>query len=130
MKGNELRIGNIIYWDSKGKPDNNFLCTHIVKSVDENDVWVQAGYVRIERIKPMPINKSKLILFGFYWTDENNEYLELQLTPKIKLTADISNNFSTVVLSPKLNEIEINSIHQLQNLYYVLTGEELNKIEL
>lgn len=115
MKATELRIGNHVYRQS----DKMVINRNSVYQIEVVTKQTESKY------DPIPLTEEWLIKFGFHYSDDDNEFLELELMHKIKLYADNSNNFSTVVLRLKENEIEIKSVHQLQNLYFALTGKEL-----
>lgn len=113
MKTNELRIGSYYNYDGDSiKLDGSTLASYL-----QNDMDLY--------LEPIPLTEEWLLKFRFYYSDDENEFLELQLMHKTKLYADNSNNFSTAVLRIKENEIKIKYVHQLQNLYFVLTNEEL-----
>ena len=123
MNAQELRIGNLV------ERDGNIL--EVVRIAKDNiinyDLILQSKgmHVNSGNVIPIPLTEEWLVKFGFYYSDDENEFLELQLMHKTKLYADNSNEFSTVVLKIKENEIEIEYVHQLQNLYFALTGKEL-----
>ena len=124
IQPNELRIGN---WYSFA--DYHGIAYRQVKQIKPNEFGLLSDYdgVNFKVCKPIPLTEEWLIKFGFHYSDDDNEFLELELMRKIKLYADNSNNFSTVVLRLKENEIEIKSVHQLQNLYFALAGKELQQ---
>lgn len=125
MKANELRIGNMVqlYRRPSDKDKSVYSVKDILKHKNIYFVSLSDDFmVNIETgIGPIPITKEWLIKFGFsksypdgeesfgYWDLNNVEFLDFEN-----------------------GEFEINStafifkyVHQLQNLYFVLTGEEL-----
>ena len=132
MKPQDLRIGNYVYYEHT---------THIVDGIYENKVyswWVKNGEPVIEyemkdiggamvknpyrdvisQYEPIPLTEEWLIKLGF----------------KKNITTDLYPTFSYDILNVNdgivyvLNYGFVNHIkyvHQLQNLYFVLTGEEL-----
>jgi hypothetical protein len=112
IKANELRLGNLVY------PDMSYPEPIKVCAKDFEDTL---------HLNPIPLTEEWLLKFGFVlcetepwnvWSDEL-----LYLTDVLKK----GDGFNWMV---KHNEaIPINSVHQLQNLYFALTGKEL-KIEL
>jgi hypothetical protein len=112
MKANELRIGN--WYDYNGKP----------KQVTPNtieEVWIA------ERTwcKPIPLTEKWLLKFGFekvfnqYKKVTNVDTRNGKNVPFIVLDLD-GFEYDDLRLQTKLNYV-----HQLQNLYFALTGEEL-----
>ena len=112
MKVNELRIGNFI-----SSPRREI---DIVKQVNENNVWGQF-YEDILPI-PIPLTEKWLLDFSFKgrldfkWN--NNVGIQIIDGKYYFAFKDLSN-----VLFHSI--IECKYVHQLQNLYFALTGEEL-----
>jgi hypothetical protein len=109
MKAEELRIGNL--YDNNG---NYFVVTpSTIESVFESErVWC----------KPIPLTEEWLLNFGFKQYE----------TVGIKTHNYIKGNFkfnSAVLWIAEYKGIHIENkilyVHQLQNLYFALTGEEL-----
>lgn len=105
IKPQELRIGNKV------------LRNGIIVSVDNQTFWDVEKYP--DQYKPIELTEEWLLKFGFtrqpwglvigslLFKDKNHECKEL--------TLEIGNGFRTTV----------KYVHQLQNLYFALTGEEL-----
>jgi hypothetical protein len=111
MKAQELRIGNYVY--------NGF--NDITKISSIICQYNTSGYL-LETLKPIPLTEEILLKCGFEKTYfENIPYFE-----KGCLTIDGCFYDVELMDSTKLNIIHL---HQLQNLYFALTGQELN-IEL
>jgi hypothetical protein len=106
MKAEELRIGNYVY-DTLGKVNRIDLeaITYIVKEPHN-------------QVKPLPLTEEWLLKFGF----ENNK---LGLFDVRKVVDDIA--YHIYFIKTHLKEIQY--VHQLQNLYFALTGEELKQQE-
>lgn len=117
MKANELRIGNWI---------NEF---GIAKQVMPNDILglyqiVQAGKICID-LTPIPLTEEWLLKFGFYRTFEYDDFdaeYENELRDQITLKNGI---YSFHWPSLYVGSIEIQYVHQFQNLYFALCGNEL-----
>lgn len=115
MKANELRIGNLL----------EFRVTCKVCEIQENCFYVNdelgTEYKNtICDIKPIPLTEEWLLKFGF----------ENDTITATKKGFDFSIGFyaSGFYLCKSLDEmfgVEIKHVHQLQNLYFALTGEEL-----
>jgi|694.fasta_scaffold01065_86 hypothetical protein len=109
MKVQELRVGN--FYDNNGEP-----C--IVTP------WTIQEVFEAERswCKPIPLTEEWLLKFEFWTSDwDVHSTLRKQVLDS-SLVYDKDNK--TFDLGDLLN-IKIEYVHQLQNLYFVLTGEEL-----
>lgn len=113
MDVTQLRIGNFI--------NNNVECTQITKS----DLKFLLHGDNEHYANPVQLTKEWLLALGFIHDKEYNEYYY----SKGLLTINIPdvhykngriyyNSFCIIKEWPK-------SVHQLQNLYFALTGEEL-----
>jgi hypothetical protein len=114
MKANELRLGNYI-----GDKDD----IAIVESIDKEGCMVQfindekQGFRISEPINAIPLTEEWLLKFGFVL--ENGWFKKNRL-----LLFNINNNYFTT-LSKEIVSVNITTVHQLQNLYFALTNEEL-----
>ena len=107
MTANELRIGNLILDE-----DSNIMYT-----VDLNFFHdLSSGGFLMDDLIPIPITDEWLVKFGFNKSTEN--------VFKI-LHTDNNFGFSVKLYSSDAFKEKIKSVHQLQNLYFALTGEEL-----
>ena len=112
MRANELRIGNLV----------NYL---IEDNLEDPSKWYQETYIDAEDLlilskkgcdnyQPIPITEEWLL--KFHW----NGYNYLSINSYFKLDKDgrlyYCNDFTGIILE---------YVHQLQNLYFALKGEEL-----
>jgi hypothetical protein len=121
MKASELRIGNLIQWESSGH-------TQAVMKIDEIGLHTCVNDVKIEDVLPIPITEGFLVKwFGFDKYDNPNG------TPSwcYSKAGDVwiyqtwkDKEFFIRSFSVRFQK-NITYIHQLQNLYFALTGEEL-----
>jgi len=137
MKVSELRIGNLAF-DDEGilsevigfKPyDHSVRCDEeegciILVDLHPKDNSVRRGYeTNSLYTKPIPLTEEWLVRFGFYvfkYQEDNFGW--------IKNGVNISKYFNFVLMYPNgdyYDSIKIQHVHQLQNLYCALTGEEL-----
>lgn len=112
MEAKELRIGNLV------------LHKEIVYTVLEiSDEWLQLTNdqlnTRISDVKPIPLTEEWLLNLGFKkngeWYKIDNFYID-------------STNYNCGIENPKniYNRLKcVGYVHQLQNLYFALKGEEL-----
>lgn len=128
MKASELRIGNLIQLN----PSRNWVGTTFndpikIESISElginysnyPEMGVSWDSLEDSKYVPIPITEDWLLKFGFigskYWKHH-------------KLLFSIqkySNGYYVVLTDDEDDSFKIDHIHQLQNLYFALTGEEL-----
>jgi hypothetical protein len=123
MKANELRIGNL--YDNNG---NYFVVTpRTIESVFESErVWC----------KPIPLTEDILLKCGFSkWNSKHTFKLKVgedatQKSMYLTLYGWEDENDNYYTFNWWINSIyqfkDLKFLHQLQNLYFALTGEELN----
>lgn len=121
MKSNEFRINNLVKYNDT---DEIFTIEEILEfglSVKNDN---EATYMEYENFSPIPLNKEWLIRFGFEkLTDIKQGY---------KSTSFSLNNGNVIIMfddniltvSWRI-ELKIRYVHQLQNLIFSLTNEEL-----
>ncbi len=112
-----LRIGNLLTHDAR-----TCRVTSLIENGESNyDIetrFVKGGEVRFNSIiyvglEPIPLTEEWLVKFGFEGWDKGD------------YTMNLSNaNFYKLPIWQPLAK-NIKHVHQLQNLYFALTGEEL-----
>lgn len=116
INANELRITNNVY-------DNGKICT--IESINafadgEADVYlVETGNAGMF-IDPIPLTEDVLFKCGFDKNDNmftDNKLVGIEIYDEDLHFRVLCGNYCLCV---------INNLHQLQNLYFALTGEELN----
>jgi hypothetical protein len=121
MKAEELRIGNWVR--IKDVPTTNEWQVESIGNLQQvaGQLW------SIEELEPIPLTEEWLVKFGFdkvadnTWLLGDGFYIDLKkghITEVFVYWVDVNsrNNF-----------IVIKHVHSLQNLYFALTGEELNQ---
>jgi hypothetical protein len=109
MEANELRIGNFIQYDGLQRPSKVSIIDTTVTSTRT-------------KAKPIPLTEEWLLNFGFE-KDERNEYwfwkncISVSVLGYIELLSFNKQSFKT--------NLKLDYVHQLQNLYFALIGEEL-----
>ena len=135
MKASDLRIGNYVYYEHT---------THIVSGIHGNKVyswWVKDGEPVIEyeakdvsgtqvenpyidvisQYEPIPLTEEWLLKFGFDMKDKNRlDWVKGAFN--LERSNEDNSKFCFEVYS---HYIPLDYIHQFQNLYFALTGEEL-----
>lgn len=110
MKANELRIGNFVFFKSDITGQEKVM--EINWQFFAEDFWIKDS-------RPIPLTEEWLLKFGF-------EKLKFSIpnafdNRKIRIKEDKRGFW----ISAAYNFILLKSVHQLQNLYFALTGEEL-----
>jgi hypothetical protein len=117
MKANELRIGNYVQ-DAGGRIQkiSSSLLVAIIEKV-------------ITFSEPIPLTEEWMLKFGFEKTQKSyNGKIAAIIDFQLWQGYDTDYwNFSTVDDRGDNNEVNVNLyfVHQLQNLYFALTGKEL-----
>lgn len=147
IKPNELRIGNLV--------DDRHGCLLIVSETTSQVVWgnLVDGGIPVARkfdiLEPVPLTEDWLRRCGFEVTNtdagdrfvwmelqcddfsikyerENPSYFTGPLVPKEPIQSlDLVGNGGFDYLGHMDMKNKINHVHQLQNLYFALTGKEL-----
>ena len=113
MEVSELRIGNVV---STFRAIGNYWSWTFISHEDIYSISCGNG----NNFKPIPLTEEWLLKFGF---ERNGKKLTFW---KIDLVEDEEGIFS---FDESRIYIDIKYVHQLQNLYFALTGEELKKQE-
>ena len=127
MKANELRLGNWVRI-------KNILTTSECQVESIGSLQQAAGQLwSIEELEPIPLTEEWLERFKFNQFDDSDFFIPLGSDkslilmnvrgywyPRIQQEAEMSHQYIQEV---NLNYIK--HVHQLQNLYFALTGEEL-----
>ena len=124
MKANELRIGNWVKWNYEESSDGNAYPVEYGYELD--DIKNNPNIV-----KPIPLTEEWLEKFGFeqmkLYTGDNcfvKEKFCVLCDGQLK-NYDLRLTFD----SDQTIRIKLDYVHSLQNLYFALTGEELQTDE-
>jgi len=101
IRENELRVGNWVLSPTQGEIQI------------ENGWQIDEG----EEVKPIPLTEEWLERFGFEYSDLNGDSGLWKIPP-----FQIYGKYNQFLYDYRL---DVNYVHQLQNLYFALTGEEL-----
>lgn len=121
MKVSELRLGNYILHNGEVMPvvqiERRYKTIFRLNDLDVDERIIE------DHFRPIPITPEWLERLGWQVVDQGSGayyWLEKQCWFHIHSSAD-----GTLYANFNNNAIPINSLHQLQNLYFALTGEEL-----
>ena len=142
LKANELRIGNFIFWNSKLSsrkisllpfpievtsifPDKIGYISpgieHRSESFEDDILQTQTAHGPLEEFEPILLTHDILEKCGFESTDANDQYRSYRKEPlTIRIMAD-----NSILANIGDYEFACQYLHQLQNLYFDLTEEEL-----
>jgi len=122
MKASDLRIGNWII-DYEAEPNKTIYWQ--VETIEYLNTTLgvrfrnKSSWTCEEFIEPIPLTEEWLLKFGGILDREDDSYV-------FKHFAVSVNEKSEAIMFFQDEEIaEFNYVHQLQNLYFALTGEEL-----
>ena len=119
MKATELRIGNYHYYHMDDKFDERKEWDEICQ-IDYGDLRILFTYEDNSEYKPIPLTEEWLLKFGF---EKEGGYLwNCKLLGKQRF---IENHLTKGYFETHYESKHIQYVHQLQNLYFALTGEEL-----
>ena len=112
MNAKELMAGNLLQYTDRQKVKEHLRGTTFKVTAD--DILFLSTY-SVDYVEPIQITPEWLEKFGF--VKHSGGYLSKDET--IELTFDF------LVWKPSIKRLKVLYVHQLQNLYYAITGEEL-----
>jgi hypothetical protein len=113
IKANELRVANLVYYKDKICPIESIERSGYVEVGTDIGGWVEC--CDVDDIEPIPLTHKILNDAGFNIVGDDNFK---------GIIYEIENTDEW-----QYNSTKLKYLHQLQNLYFALTGEEL-KIQL
>lgn len=124
MKASELRLGNLVWCFDKQVAEISTIgydgCW--ANLLDPEAMQSTSQDVDMNYIQPIPLTKEWLTQFGF----SNNGYGEF-VKGRYMIDCEYTDKglFEFCILGKALPDMEVEYVHQLQNLYFALTGKEL-----
>jgi hypothetical protein len=113
MKSNELKIGNLVKYTEDQTIFTVDSVSEIGLDVHNN---IEKTWIELYQFEPIPLTEEILIRAGFEKMNfEGNDSF-------IKGDFELDSSFNYTAYE---GYIELEYIHRLQNLYFALTGEEL-----
>ena len=137
MEANELRIGNYVLLKCKNEKDEigKLLTIDEIngcyynkatnkKFINQKYDGIKNSWCKFEIINPILLTEKWLLKLGF---DKGNDFLGDCFFIEFSAIDDFVLHIEKDAYYWNYNQIKITTIHQLQNLFFALTGEELNK---
>lgn len=142
LKTQDLRIGNLVTIDNPNAwlklKDIPLIVTGVNNLITEDEkkmfphsdgkVWMKGEYETYGQfsqfVSPIPLTEEWMLKFGFENSYRSDFTVTMQhaTNDKFGIKINVSTGMSLVYLGIP---IRIEFVHQLQNLYFALTGEEL-----
>lgn len=120
MKASDLRIGNYVNeWLNNDSPNDKKI--QKVITVEYSDIFICSD--DSNRYSPIPLTEDWLEKFGLVCDKDADEFEEWY-NPDVESWFILKDKVGGYYY-PYGSSIEIDFVHQLQNLYFALTGEEL-----
>lgn len=110
MKAKEIKIGNLV---------NLYGTTATIQGVDFVNNY-NGSDRKFDRFKPIPLTEDWLLRLGFLRLGEGFEFWESSA-----FNIEFMNNLWCISYTSSILCTHIKHVHQLQNLYFALTGTEL-----
>jgi hypothetical protein len=124
MKSNELRIGNYVLY-----ADESRTCILKVEVIHKNEIEIlnniTPSTVKIKDIKGIPLTEDTILNCGFTKVGFFDNVYSLGYF-RINLDKKTSEALLQYGDAPYYLNVEIKSVHELQNLYFALEKKELN----
>ena len=117
----ELRIGNYVLVN--GNFQQVFAINRTVAFVAEEDNEQMASEHNLENVQPIPLTEDILRQCGFVYHDYF-KFWQL-ITTGIRSEMNISPDYEVIDFMRKPILKKLTSLHQLQNIYFLLKGREL-----
>ena len=130
LKTTELRIGNLIYGVSDRIEEITYITKKFVKT-NLLKIDAESQIFEIEHLSPIPLTEEWLLKFGF---KDRSGILKNKMSYGIEIgkmeiawyRQDNKTRFQTIENGFILKYVTY--VHELQNLFFALTGEELKLI--
>lgn len=121
MKVQDLRVGNLVIYNNK---DFKVLEIYQWKIKAQSNKGIVE--FNLSELQPIPLTEQRLIEFGFEKGEDILDYKNVYYFKNCWVSLDCYDNVGfDWIDETAVNCYETLYVHQLQNLYYSLTGNEL-----
>jgi len=118
MEAKEFRIGNVLNHKRSG--------VITISALSKNTIWFENGFGAFEYAEPIPLTEEWLLKAGFEKSFKNDYWYSIRIGDKRLLISILGNIEIEKWDRTMIGFLSIcEYVHQLQNLYFALTGEEL-----
>ncbi len=127
MEAKELRIGNLVYFNGKNKEIGviSEIKTSIAPCLEYVGLNKRSNiYYQTKHLQPIPLTEEILLKCGFDFGIKLQDFVKGKYQ-FVEITNTIDGYFSEEGIIYYGLITKIKHLHQLQNLYFALTGEEL-----
>lgn len=126
IQGNQLRIGNMVFDWAKRIATVESINSHDVVRLSSSDYKFESFNLKQHGVSPIPLTEDWLLNLGF----EYKFFEEGETKSEYFFHKDLFPEYYVYYLpyfnmSIYIGDVTIQYVHQLQNLYFALTGEEL-----
>lgn len=130
INARELRIGNYVQSKSLSIPKLNISHDGVMLVTGHGISFIESDINNNMEVEPIPLTEEWLLKFDFEReSDGGSEYWSIQIGNNLHLTVSLADNTAGIDLNWRSQGSQIwmmiKHIHTLQNVYYSLTGEEL-----
>ncbi|HLK30433.1 MAG TPA: hypothetical protein VKT28_17755 [Puia sp.] len=128
---NDIRIGNFLIFDFPNGSKVQHRSEHIHKKFDGYRTVITINDINIDKVHGIPLANEWLVKFGFEKIDKQFQHNWVITKPKTGEHYSIQFSEDKFWLSNSEFDAwcyvirDVEYVHQLQNLYYDLAGEEL-----
>ena len=130
MKAQELRIGNYVNTSERSGNIYQICRQGIVRTINNGSCNITPNgcsspvvTVKLKNIEPIPLTEEWLMKFGFRTHDHHDYFIDISPASDFRAWLSVfqGNGFFYI----DAFDIKFKYVHQLQNLFFALTGEEL-----
>lgn len=130
MKAQDLRIGNYVF--EEDCHPNYFAIEQITKSGNTHRIHYRYNSISsvVEDVIPLKLTEEWLLKFGFEYGEQRGyfppKYFKKYTPVLVENKFEVEFIDATILMWLEGNtNVHMKYVHQLQNLYFALTGEEL-----
>ena len=128
IKANELRIGNLVEYKITDEFDERKEWWE-VSEIDADDIhWLSKVDTNDDDFRAIPLTEEILLKCGFEFVRNNDEPFYQLIKNGIVFNSDYLSEDDSIncVISTINSLVKFKYLHQLQNIFFALTNEELS----